>query len=75
MKKLIIILLLFVLIQPAASAKSYKISSSGAGVSVQGVGLNNNRVTIQTVINGHKVRIKSPILSKNKYLKLVNINL
>lgn len=75
MKRLIIILLLFILIQPAASAKSYKISPSGAGVTVQGVGFSNNRVTIQTAINGHKIRLKSPSLSKNKYLRLVNVSL
>ena len=75
MKKLIIILLLFILAQPAASAKSYKISPSGAGVSVQGVGFSNNKITLQTNINGHKIRLKSPALSKNKYLRLVNISL
>ena len=75
MKKLIIILLLFILIQPATSAKSYKISPSGAGVSVQGVGFSNNKITLQTSVNGHKIRLKSPSLSKNKYLRLVNISL
>ena len=75
MKKLTIILLLFILIQPATDAKSYKISPSGVGVSVQGVGFSNNRVTIQTAINGHKIRLKSPALSKNKYLRLVNVAL
>lgn len=75
MQKLIIILLLFILTQPVTDAKSYKISPSGAGVSVQGVGFSNNRVTIQTSINGHKIRLKSPSLSKNKYLRLVNVAL
>lgn len=44
-----------------------------ANINYEGITLNNNKLTIKTNINGHKVRIKSPMLSKNKYLKLVNV--
>ena len=37
------------------------------------MGISNNRAYIKANINGHKITVKSPKISKNKYLKLVNV--
>lgn len=38
-----------------------------------GMGISNNRAYLKMNVNGHKITVKSPKLSKNKYLKLVNV--
>lgn len=37
------------------------------------MGISNNRAYIKANVNGHKITVKSPKISKNKYLKLVNV--
>lgn len=68
MKRFLIILILILLITGTAEAKTQKIKVSGCGVS-------SNKVYIKTDINGHKITLRTPKISKNKYLKLVNVAL
>ena len=59
-----------------AHAQKYTITpATGAqGVKFEGVSLSNNKITLKTSVNGHKIRLRTPAISKNKYLKLVNIS-
>lgn len=75
MKQVLLILILLTLTTNIATAQKYTVKASGNNnAKIEGVGFSNNRITLKTDINGHKVRIKSPMLSKNKYLKLLNIS-
>lgn len=44
-------------------------------IKINGGGVTNNKAYIKTEINGHKITIRTPKLTKNKYLKLVNIGI
>ena len=44
-------------------------------IKIKGGGLSTGKVYIKTEIKGHKMTIRTPKLTKNKYLKLVNIAL
>lgn len=66
MKKIILIMFLLFICSGAASAQDVKIS---------GCGLNNNKIYVKANIKGHKITVKSPKISGNKILKLVNVAL
>ena len=66
MKKAFIILILILTITNTAQA-AQKIKING--------GISNGSGYIKTSINCHKIAVRTPKLSKNKYLKLVNIGL
>ena len=76
MKKAIFLISIMILTTNMAQAQKYVIKVNNNETTQTSVkyGFNNNRITLKTDINGHKVRIKSPVLSKNKYLKLLNIS-
>ena len=58
-----------------AHAQKYTVKASGNnGAKIEGVSLSNNKITLKTSVNGHKVRLRTPTISKNKYLKLLNIS-
>lgn len=63
MKKLILLLTLLLLFIQPATAQKIKINA----------GINNNKLVIKTNVSGHKVTFKSTKLTKNKYLKLINV--
>lgn len=77
MKHFLLILILLTLTTNMATAQKYVIKVNGnetqTSIKYEGVSLSNNKITLKTSINGHKVRIKSPSISKSKYLRLVNI--
>ena len=67
MNKLIITMILFLLISPTISeAKTQKIK-----VKING----NGSTIIQKDFNGVKISVKTPKISKNKYLRLINIGI
>ena len=68
-----IILLMTITTEQALKIKIHVNNNEETNINYEGIILNNNKLTIKTNVNGHKVRIKSPMLSKNKYLKLVNV--
>ena len=76
MKQFLLILILLTITTNMATAQKYVIKVNNNETTQTSVkyGFSNNRMTLKTDINGHKVRIKSPVLSKNKYLKLLNIS-
>ena len=76
MKRILLLLILLTLTTNMATAQKYVIKVNGNEQTQTSVkyGFSNNRITLKTDINGHKIRIKSPVLSKNKYLKLINIS-
>ena len=76
MKRILLLLILLTLTTNMAHAQKYVIKVNNNETKQTNVkcGFSNNRITLKTDINGHKVRIKSPVLSKNKYLKLLNIS-
>jgi hypothetical protein len=76
MKQILLILILLTLTTNMAHAQKYTITpTTGAQkVKFEGIGFNNNRITLKTSVNGHKIRLKTPAISKNKYFKLVNIS-
>ena len=67
MKKYFIIIVLL-LITGTAQAEAQEIKINGGGVA-------SGKAYIKTEIKGHKITIRTPKLSKSKYLKLVNIAL
>ena len=75
-KALFTIILILTMSTGMAHAQKYTITpTTGAqGVKFEGVEFNNNKITLKTSVNGHKIRLKAPAISKNKYLKLVNIS-
>ena len=64
MKKIILMLVLFMFVQNPTTAENFKIEN---------IGLNGNKITIKTKIKDKKITLKTPKLSKNKYLKMINI--
>lgn len=75
-KALFTIILILTLSMNMAHAQKYTITpTTGAqGVKFEGVSISNNKITLKTSVNGRKIRLKTPAISKNKYLKLVNIS-
>lgn len=76
MKRILLILILLTLTTNIATAQKYVIKVNGNETTQTSVkyGFSNNRITLKTDINGHKVRLRTPAISKNKYLKLINIS-
>lgn len=64
-KTILIILCLLFFIQVSETKNNNKTA----------VKINNNKITIKTTIKGHKINFTSPKISKNKYLKMVNIGI
>lgn len=52
--------------QPQDREQKQKININGGGIS-------SNKIHIKATVKGHKVTLRTPQLSKNKYLKLVNL--
>lgn len=75
MKQILLILILLTIATNMAYAQKYTITpTTGAqGVKYE-IGFSNNRITLKTSVNGHKIRLRTPAISKNKYLKLINIS-
>lgn len=69
MKKYFIIIVLL-LITGTAQTEAQTIN-----IKINGAGVTNNKAYIKTEIKGHKITIRTPKLTKNKYLKLVNVAL
>lgn len=72
MKKFLIIML--VCMQIPAGAETIKISGRN-DVNITGGGISSNKIYIKSEIKGHKITVRSPKLTSNKMLKLVNISL
>lgn len=70
MNKIIIavIFTFFLLITGTTPATAQTIKINGGGVA-------SGKAYIKTEIKGHKLTIRTPKLTKNKYLKLVNVAL
>ena len=68
MKVLTTILFLFLLLITGTPATAQTIKINGGGVA-------SGKAYIKTEIKGHKITVRSPKLTKNKYLKLVNVAL
>lgn len=67
----LILLILYLLSGIGANAQTKEITPEF--IKVNGVNVNNSKIAIKTEIKGHKVTIRTPKISKNKYLKLVNV--
>lgn len=74
MKQFLLILILLTMTTNMATAQKYVIKVNGNEPTQTKYGFSNNRITLKTSVNGHKVRLKTPTISKNKYLKLLNIS-
>lgn len=70
MKRLYFILILYIL-SGFLNAQSREITPDC--IKVNSIVLTNNKIAVKTTVNGHKVILRTPKLSKNKYLRLVNI--
>ena len=75
-KALFTMILILTMSTCMAHAQKHTITpTTGAqGVKFDGVGFSNNKITFKTSVNGRKIRLRTPAISKNKYLKLVNIS-
>ena len=67
MKTLTTILFLFLLLTTGTTP------ATAQQIKIKGGGFSTNRIYLKTEIKGHKMTLRTPKLSKNKYLKLVNI--
>lgn len=76
MKRILLILILLTLTTNMATAQKYVIKVNGNETTQTSVnvGFSNNKITLKTSVNGHKIRLRTPAISKNKYLKLINIS-
>lgn len=63
-----VIFTFFLLITGTIPAEAQQIKINGGGVA-------SGKAYIKTEIKGHKLTIRTPKLTKNKYLKLVNVAL
>ena len=66
LKRIILIMFLSFMCSGVASAQDVKI---------RGCGLNNNKIYVKANIKGHKITVRTPKISGNKILKLVNVAL
>lgn len=68
------ILLIFILLLAVTVTAAQAQEEETQNIKLQ-CGINSNKLYIKTKIKGHQITIKSPKISKNKYLKLVNVTL
>lgn len=73
MKKTTIIFL--ILLIASTQAKTNKIKIKVTEQTKTKIKFNNNSFVIQKDFNGVKLTVKTPKISKNKYLRLVNIGI
>lgn len=73
MKKILLIFILLLTVT-AAQTQAETETTETQNIKLK-CGINNNKLYIKTKIKGHQITIKSPRISKNKYLKLVNVAL
>lgn len=73
MKKILLIFILLLAVTVTA-AQAQAETEETQNIKLK-CGINSNKLYIKTKIKGHQITIKSPKISKNKYLKLVNVAL